>query len=75
MLGFWALFPLDVVNNAKFLAYPKRPLISAPPPPPPPPHSSALLVIGPSTSKQKIHPVNPPPSPHISPPLVCLEMN
>ena len=54
-IGFWALFPLHVVNNATILAYPKCPLISAAP------HLSALLVIGPCTSKQKIHPVIPPP--------------
>ena len=64
VLGFWALFPLDVVNNATLLAYPKCSLISAAP------HLSALLVIGPSTSKQKKHPVTrppPPPPPYKSP--------
>ena len=63
-VGFWALFPLDVVDNATFLAYRKLLLISMSPPPPP--HLSVLLVIGQSTSKQKIHPViTPPPHPQI----------
>ena len=72
-VGFWALFPWDVVNNATFLAYRKLLLISVSTPPPP--HLSALLVIGQSTNKQKKHYQLYPSPPDISPPLACLEMN
>ena len=67
VLGFWALFPLGVVNNATPLAYPKCPLISTAP------HLSVLLVnYRPIYQKTKNTSSYTPPPPHIGPHYILI---